>query len=50
MGGTSEWWLADKVPGGTVKQLQKNPKSDEDRFEMELQAYGSDAKSELGSK
>lgn len=49
-GGTSEWWLSDKVPGGTVKQLQKNPRSDEDRFEMELTAYGNDAQSELGTK
>ena len=50
VGGSSEWWLHDKVPGGTVKQLVKNPKSDEDRWEMELQAYGSGAQSELGSK
>ncbi len=50
MSGTAEWWLADKVPGGSVKQLMKNPKSDEDRWEMDLAAYGSDAKSELGSK
>ncbi|MFN2548185.1 MAG: hypothetical protein ABR567_12180 [Myxococcales bacterium] len=50
VGGTSEWWLTEKVPGGTVKQLMKNPKSDEDRGEMQLSAYGSDAKSELGSK
>ena len=50
VGGTSEWWLDDKVPGGSVKQLMKNPKSDEDRWEMDLSAYGADAKSELGSK
>jgi hypothetical protein len=50
VGGTSEWWLADKVPGGAVKQLVKGAKSEEDRWEMELQAYGSGAQSELGSK
>jgi hypothetical protein len=49
-GGTSEWWLNEKVPGGTVKQLSKNPRSDEDRWEMELVAYGNDAKTELGTK
>ena len=49
-GGTNEWWLNEKVPGGTVKQLTKNPRSDEDKWEMELTAYGNDAKSELGTK
>ncbi len=49
-GGTNEWWLNEKVPGGTVKQLSKNPRSDEDKWEMELTAYGNDAKSELGTK
>jgi hypothetical protein len=48
--GSHEWWLASKVPGGTVKQLLKNSKSDQERWEMELAAYGSDAQSELGSK
>jgi hypothetical protein len=48
--GTHEWWLDNKVPGGTVKQTLKSSKSDEDRWDMELAAYGSDAKSELGSK
>lgn len=50
VGGTSEWWLNDKIPGGTVKQLVKNPRSDEERWEMELIAYGNDAQSELDSK
>ena len=50
VGGTSEWWLNEKVPGGTVKQLNKDPNSDADRWEMELSAYGNDAKSELGTK
>ncbi len=49
-GGTSEWWLVDNVPGGSVKQLAKNPHSDQDRWEMELIAYGNDAKTELGTK
>ena len=48
--GTHEWWLDNRVPGGTVKQTLKSSKSDEDRWDMELAAYGSDAKSELGSK
>jgi len=46
--GRHEWWLDGKVPGGTVKQLLRS--GDEDRWEMELAAYGSDAKSELGSR
>ncbi len=50
VGGTNEWWLNEKVPGGTVKQLTKNPRSDEDKWEMELTAYGNDAKTELGTK
>jgi hypothetical protein len=49
-GGTSEWWLSDKVPGGSVKQLAKNPRSDQDQWRMELIAYGNDATSELGTK
>jgi len=49
-GGTNEWWLNEKVPGGTVKQLMKNPHSDEEMWEMELIAYGNDSKSELGTK
>jgi hypothetical protein len=50
MGGTHEWWLDEKVPGGAVKQLMKNPKSDDDRWEMELVAYGGNAQSELGTR
>ena len=50
MDGKHEWWLQEKVPGGTVKQLVRNPRSDDDQWSMELQAYGADAKSELGSK
>ena len=30
LGGTNEWWLDDKVPGGTVKQLLKDPNEDKD--------------------
>lgn len=48
--GTHEWWLSEKVPGGTVKQLMKNPRNDEDQWEMSLTAYGHDAQSELGTK
>jgi hypothetical protein len=50
MDGTREWWTVSNVPGGAVKQLLKNPHSDDDRWEMELAAYGNDAKSELGTK
>lgn len=50
MGGTHEWWLDGKVPGGTVKQVMKDPRSAEDRWEMQLAGYGNDAKSELNSK
>ena len=49
-GGTSEWWLDEKVPGGTVKQLSKNPRSGGDQWTMDLIAYGDDAKTELGTK
>ncbi len=49
VGGKSEWWLDEKVPGGTVKQLSKNPRSDDDQWQMELTAYGNDARSELGT-
>ena len=50
MDGTHEWWLDLKVPGGTVRQVMKSPRSDKDQWDMQLAAYGSDAKSELGSK
>lgn len=49
-GGTNEWWLADKVPGGTVRQLVKGQDGQKNAWEMSLAAYGSDAKSELGAK
>ncbi|HTO95893.1 MAG TPA: hypothetical protein VMK66_02510 [Myxococcales bacterium] len=48
--GTHEWWLDGKVPGGTVKQIMKNPRSGDGVWEMQLAAYGGDAKSELNSK
>lgn len=50
VGGTNEWWLDTKVPGGTVKQLYKNAKSEDQQWEMELVAFGNDAQSELGTK
>lgn len=49
-GGTNEWWLDEKIPGGTVKQAVRNPQSDDAQWEMELVAYGNNAKSELGTK
>ncbi len=49
VGGTSEWWLAEKVPGGSVRQLAQGENS-KNAWEMKLEAYGSDAKSELGAK
>lgn len=49
MDGTREWWTVSTVPGGAVKQLMKNPRSDQDRWAMELAAYGNDARSELGT-
>jgi hypothetical protein len=49
MDGSHEWWLDARVPGGSVKQLMKSPKSDSARWEMDLTAYGSDAQSELGT-
>lgn len=50
MGGTHEWWLDKKVPGGTVRKLMKNPKGDDEQWDMQLQAYGNDARTELGSR
>jgi hypothetical protein len=50
VGGKHEWWLDAKVPGGTVKQPMRNAQNEDDRWEIELTAYGSNAKSELGSK
>lgn len=47
--GKHEWWIDGKVPGGTVKQRLSASGQDE-RWEMELAAYGNNAKSELGSK
>jgi hypothetical protein len=52
---THEWWLDDKVPGGSVKQVTKGghgggAAGDRNNFVLELQAYGTDAKSELGTE
>jgi hypothetical protein len=62
-GGTSEWFLNDKVPGGAVKFVQSYEaaqQSDEQKadgekemnskqYQLLLAAYGNDATSELGS-
>ena len=49
MDGSHEWWLDSKVPGGTVKQLVVGGHGG-NQWQMELQAFGGDAKTELGSK
>jgi hypothetical protein len=47
--GVSEWWLTDKVPGGVAKYLFKAKKDGAPALEMELDSYGKNAKSVLGS-
>lgn len=47
--GSAEWWLADTVPGGVVRQAGRNRQSGETGV-MELAAFGKGAVSELGSK
>ena len=47
--GVSEWWLTDKVPGGVLKYLFKAKKDGAPALEMELDSYGKNAKSVLGS-
>jgi len=47
-GGTMEWWLADKAPGGVVK-VQYSGQEDE-KWTMAMTGAGSGAKSELGVK
>ena len=46
-GGNAEWWVADQVPGGLVKEASRN--GSDDPAVMLLEAYGSGTKSELGS-
>jgi hypothetical protein len=53
-GGTAEWYLTDKVPGGSVKFVHKGAKPDDDgkadpaNYTMNLVAVGKGAASELG--
>ena len=57
-GGTQTWWLSDEVPGGVVKYAWDAPRGEEapdkaedmptDAYVVELQGYGSDARSRLG--
>jgi hypothetical protein len=49
--GTQEWWLADGVPGGLVKQsVQGKEQSGKGHeYTMTLAAYGKDAKDELSA-
>ena len=49
IGTTHEWWLSDKVPGGTVKESTKG-NGGSHAHTLELLAFGNDAKSELGTK
>jgi hypothetical protein len=53
-GGSSTWFLYDKVPGGSVKILHQaagaRSEGGHDRWEMDLAAYGTGAASELGTK
>jgi hypothetical protein len=49
IGSTHEWWLSDKVPGGTVKESTKGNGGSQ-AHTLELLAFGNDAKSELGTK
>ena len=48
-GGSSEWYLADRVPGAMVKMVSR-PRDDSRAYEMDLQAFGGGAASELGIK
>lgn len=47
--GTSEWWIADGVPGGLVKQAGRSQGDAEDARALVLQKFGKDAKTELAS-
>ncbi len=51
--GSQEWWLAEGVPGGLVKQTIQGAKdsgsSGKNEYTLTLQAYGKDAKDELGA-
>ena len=50
--GTQEWWLADGVPGGLVKQTIEGPKdkgSGKNDYTLTLAAFGKDAADELGA-
>ena len=49
VGSTHEWWLDDKVPGGTVKESTKGHGGGNAHV-LELVAFGVDSKSELGTK
>lgn len=53
-GGSAEWYLTQKVPGGSVKFVHVGPKqageerTDAQHYAMDLVTFGKDAKSELG--
>jgi hypothetical protein len=50
MNGTSDFFLADTVPGGLVKSSHASGRSSKGAFQMLLTAYGRGAASELGIK
>ena len=52
-GSTMEWWLNEDVPGGMVRYLVKSSREESGQstpqsWIVELQSYGSNARSELG--
>jgi len=46
--GIGEWWLSDRVPGGLIK-YQVTPSQEQEKYMVEITAYGTDAKSRLQS-
>lgn len=48
--GSAEWWIAENVPGGTVKETSRQSGSSTPEMVMQLDRFGTGAVSELGSK
>lgn len=54
-GGSTEWYLVDRVPGGNARTVHRGAGGDSGKtssnyYQMDLTAYGSGATSELGIK